>query len=158
MIPVMGVVYVKDNIYNSSYCAACHEKYYLNWSDPDVEYSLSNHHYQMGVSCQTCHQRTLDESITDVVNHFTGNYDDPLPKSEVSMDKCFACHVDYETIIPPLDIAITQKERNPHAGHWGELECGTCHNAHQESVVYCDQCHNNFYEEEQPGYTTSGSN
>jgi hypothetical protein len=158
MIPMLGVVYVKDNLHSPSYCASCHEEYYRNWLEPDVEYSLSNHHYQVGVSCQTCHQRTLGESLTEVITYFSGNYDYPLRKSEVPMDKCFACHVDYETIIAPLDPAITLKERNPHAGHWGELECGTCHNAHQDSVVYCDECHGQYFEEMQPGYIESGSN
>ena len=152
MIPVMGTVYVKDNRYNNSYCATCHQDYYRNWSDPDVEYSLSNHHYQMGVSCQTCHQRTLDESLIEVVNYMTGNYYSPLPKSEVPMGKCFSCHGSYAELIPPLATDITGKARNPHDGHWGELECNECHNAHRDSVVYCDECHQQYMEEDTPGW------
>lgn len=153
MIPAMGAVVVKDNMHNNSYCAACHQEYYETWADPVSEYSLAHQHNQMGVSCQKCHQRTLGESAIEVVNYITGNYYYPLPTGEVSMDKCFVCHEDYEAITAPISTTITMKERNPHAGHWGELECSECHYAHQDSVVYCDQCHAKYMDADSPGWT-----
>lgn len=153
MIPAMGAVVVKDNMHNNSYCAACHQEYYENWADPDVEYALSHVHEQMGVSCEKCHQRTLGESVMEVVNYVTGNYYYPIPTSEVPMENCFACHGDYNSIVPALSTTLTRKERNPHAGHWGDLECSECHYAHQDSIVYCDQCHDEYMEPDTPGWT-----
>ena len=154
MIPAMGTVYVKDNLHNSYYCAACHQEYYETWAVPDIDYTLAHVHYGMGVSCQKCHQRTLGESIVEVGKYLGGNNDSSLPMSEVTMDKCFACHESYEKLIPPISTRVTLKDRNPHTGHWGELECSECHNSHQDSVVYCDECHHpNYMEEESPGWT-----
>lgn len=153
MIPAMGIMVVKDNLQNNNYCAACHEEYYVTWADPETEFSLAHEHYNMGVSCQTCHQRTLGESLGEVVNYTIGNYYYPLPQTELSMEKCFACHESYEKLMPPLRTEITKEDRNPHAGHWGELECSECHHAHQDSVIYCEQCHDPLFEG-QPGYTS----
>lgn len=157
MIPAMGAVYVKDNMHNNNYCAACHQEYFDTWENPDTDYALAHVHNQMGVSCQRCHQRTFGESIAEVGNYITGNYYYPLPTSEVSMDKCFACHGDYAEIIPPLATALTGEQRNPHDGHWGELECYECHFAHQDSVVYCDQCHEIYMDADALGWTNWGS-
>ena len=95
MIPVTGMVVVKDNLHNSSYCSACHVDYYMNWADPDVEYSQAHQHNQMGVSCQACHQRTFGDAFSETVNYITGNYYYPIPESTVPMDNCFACHDSY---------------------------------------------------------------
>ena len=154
MVPVMGTVVVKDNMHNSSYCAACHTDYYQNWADPDVPYSLSHAHSEMGVSCQACHQRTVGEAVGEVVNYITGNYYSPIPKTTLSMDNCFACHGDYEQVIALTSEEVTNKYRNPHDGHWGELECNTCHNAHQDSYNYCEDCHEEYLEDDVPGWTS----
>ena len=35
MIPALGIMYIKDNLHNnSSYCANCHQEYYVSWADP----------------------------------------------------------------------------------------------------------------------------
>ncbi len=142
MIPTMGTVYVKDNLHNTSYCAGCHSEYYTTWAAPESEYSLAHQHAEMGVSCQSCHQRTVGESVMEVVNYATGNYYYPFPETQLSMDNCFACHGSYAEIIPLTDPLVTDAERNPHNGHFGELECSTCHNMHRDSVDYCSGCHN----------------
>ena len=89
----------------------------------------------------------------EVVNYATGNYFYPFPETELSMDTCFSCHGSYEEIIPPTSPALTGALRNPHAGHWGELECSVCHNSHRDSEVYCDECHKEYMDENTPGWT-----
>ena len=151
MIPTMGTVYVKDNLRNTSYCASCHEEHYTTWAAPESEYSLAHQHAEMGVSCQSCHQRTVGESVMEVVDYATGNYYYPFPETELPMDNCFACHGSYAEIIPLTDPLITGEARNPHDGHWGELECGTCHKMHSDSIDYCASCHSSVTDS--PGWT-----
>ena len=152
MIPVTGVVVVKDNMRNSSYCAGCHEDHYVSYTEPEEGYSLSHFHGEMGVSCQSCHQRTLGESVMEVVNYVTGNYYYPFPESTLSMDNCFACHESYDNVIALTSTSLTHAERNPHDGHFGALECNECHNSHRDSEVYCDQCHAPYFEEAELGW------
>ncbi|MGD8455632.1 MAG: cytochrome c3 family protein [Anaerolineales bacterium] len=154
MIPTMGVVHIKDSLHSSSYCATCHEDpYYSDWENPDAEYSLAHAHAKQGISCQTCHNRSLGDGITETVNFVIGNYYHPLPETELSMEVCFNCHESYESIITLTDPDITGEERNPHAGHWGELECSECHNMHRDSFDYCAECHNPVTDS--PGWVTS---
>lgn len=147
MIPTMGTVWVKDGRKNPEYCAGCHQDpYYDSWADDD-SVLLAHKHEEMGISCQTCHDRTVLESIGEIKDYIVG-YEVPLPETQMSMDTCFTCHESYDNIIPLTDPAITGEERNPHAGHFGELECGVCHNMHRESVDYCSSCHNPVTNEE----------
>ena len=154
MIPVMGMMVVKDNVHNSSYCAACHADYYVTWATPETEYTLAHAHNQMSVSCDSCHQRTMGESVAEVVNYVIGNYYYPFPETTLSMDHCFACHDNYDQVIALTTTEITNEERNPHDGHWGQLECSDCHKAHRDSTNYCDECHGQYLDSDVPGWTT----
>lgn len=142
IIPTLGIVWVKDSSQDPSYCAMCHDSYYEGWSgESDAEYMLVHQHEELGISCQTCHDRTLSESLGEIVNYITGNYYYPFPETQLSMDTCLACHESYDHVISLTTTQITRAERNPHAGHYGELECGECHNMHRDSVEYCASCH-----------------
>ena len=137
MIPVTGVVVVKDNMRNSSYCAGCHEDHYVSYTEPEEGYSLSHFHGEMGVSCQSCHQRTLGESVMEVVNYVTGNYYYPFPESTLSMDNCFACHESYENVIALTSTSLTHAERNRMTGisaNWNATSA-TIHTVIRKCIV-----------------------
>jgi hypothetical protein len=156
MLPAMSMVWVKDGRTDPQYCASCHgDPYYTTFSDP-ATHALAQQHAAAGISCQTCHQRTLGESGMEVVNYITGNYYYPFPETEMPMQTCFTCHVDYDTVASRTTAETSELHRNPHAGHWGELECGLCHNMHRDSVDYCAQCHGPTTE--QDGWDTKGTN
>lgn len=139
-LAAMGTVWVKDSRKNPEYCAMCHEDpHYESWAGDD-SVLLAHDHAQMGVSCQTCHGRTVGESLGEWRDYFVG-YEVPLRQRKMSMDFCFRCHGSYEEIIPPTAPEVLGAERNPHDSHFGQLECNVCHNMHRESVDYCAGCH-----------------
>jgi hypothetical protein len=141
LAPALALVTVKDSLSSPTYCALCHaQPYYTSWAQgPD---DLAHKHAQLGISCQTCHGRDLGTAVDELVTHITGNYTVPLWERTLPMDTCFQCHDSYEAVVPLTDPARTGAERNPHAGHWGTLECAICHNMHRTSVDYCGGCHN----------------
>lgn len=77
------------------------------------------HHTNAEVSCMDCH-----------------GTDDPLDGAEEAT--CLDCHGSRD------DIAALTKgmEPNPHFGHEDGISCKACHREHEESVLYCDDCHN----------------
>jgi hypothetical protein len=153
MLPTMAMVWVKDSRKDPSYCQGCHEDpYYTSWEEED-SYYLAHKHFTLGISCQTCHDRTVSESTGEIVNYITGNYYSTLPEIELPKETCFICHGSYEEIIPYTDPGVTGAERNPHAGHLGELECATCHKMHRDSIDYCSKCHNRVTTE--PGWVSA---
>src|SRR5262245_12580645 len=86
---------------------------------------LANLHVQKGLSCSSCHGNDLipDANATqpnarDVTRH-------------VAMEKIAERHKGPSYL-------------NPHASHLGNIACGSCHYAHQESKAYCLNCHTNF--------------
>jgi hypothetical protein len=96
MIPTMGTVYIKDNQNRPEYCASCHEDpYYSQWASPTGEYIGAYQHSQMGVSCQNCHQRSVVEGITEVIEYFEEDGDFRLRESNLPSTACFRCHTNY---------------------------------------------------------------
>lgn len=141
MLATMGAVVVKDSRKNPAYCATCHEDpHYESWANADSIH-LAHSHAERGISCQTCHDRTLMESLDEWRAYVVG-YEVPLAERKWTTDQCLVCHGTYARMIPLTTTEILGSERNPHDGHWGELECGTCHNMHRNSVDYCSGCHN----------------
>jgi hypothetical protein len=142
LLPAMMLVWAKDLRKSPQYCAACHaDTYYSSFSGSSD--SLAYQHSQRGVSCQTCHDRTLSESWDEWLTHITGAYTVPLKEREYPMEEvCFDCHTSYKKMIPLTTPERLGSERNPHDGHWGVLECGVCHNMHRDSIDYCAGCHN----------------
>ncbi len=141
MLLAMGTVGVKDSRKNPRYCATCHaDPYYNGWVETN-SYQMAHYHAEAGISCQSCHDRTLEESLSEWKAYVVG-YEVPLREREMEMEFCFTCHGSYAEVIAQTTPEITGFERNPHEGHWGELECQTCHKAHRESEDYCSSCHN----------------
>lgn len=141
LLVTIMVTGVKDGRKNASYCISCHQDpYYTSWVDSSSSF-LAYHHGELGITCQSCHTRTISRSLEEIKNYLTGNYYSPLEEEQYSMDFCFRCHDSYDKIISLTSTKVTGKERNPHAGHYGDLECATCHKAHRESYDYCSECH-----------------
>lgn len=154
MIPTMMIVWVKDLRNNPQYCKVCHNQtYYNTWSDDSSE-ALSKKHARRGISCQTCHDRTVTESLDELGTHIIGAYSLPLKQRQYSMEAlCFKCHENYDKVVPLTTTERLGSERNPHAGHWGLLECNECHKMHRTSKDYCFSCHNAVAKE--PGWDST---
>jgi hypothetical protein len=97
-----------------------------------------NLHYQAHVVCKDCHVVGVGEALREVWAYVTGDYSNPLvPERRVQKETCLYCHRSYEALIQSTE----HLARNPHAGHWPDMECDLCHKAHQPSVDYCGRCH-----------------
>jgi fumarate reductase flavoprotein subunit len=83
---------------------------------------LADRHKAKGLDCLSCH-------VTK-----------PEPFAEVPRANCLKCHPETLIVSKYADL----KDRNPHKNHLGEVDCNICHRGHDESLVYCDQCHKNF--------------
>ena len=118
------------------FCATCHimDPYLESWQASD----LGAHAHAAGdVACLDCHEPTVQQQVDELVVYVQGDFDVPLAQIRYPMAECLECHEDY----PTLAELTSGSDFNPHDSHWGELECGTCHQMHRESVDYCDQCH-----------------
>ena len=141
LLPAISIMWIKDSQKSPTYCASRHEEpYYTSWSDSSM-HLLAEKHAQAGVSCTSCHGRSLSESNMEVVNYLTGNYYSPLPELEVSMDMCFTCHGDADTVALRTSTESSDLNLNPHLDHFGDLECSDCHHMHRASFDYCAECH-----------------
>lgn len=78
-------------------------------------------HMQKGVTCEQCHNSSA-------------------PVAAAKSKACMKCH-NY----PDLAAASVAKKLalNPHDSHAGQLRCTLCHKEHEQSVLYCRQCHKN---------------
>lgn len=138
-IAAAAMVWVKDASTNPSYCALCHkDPYYSTWESGG---ELASRHAQAGIPCQTCHPRTLSDSIQEIAAQVTGNYD-PLIMELAPLEACTKCHEheSYDEIIP-LTAGFGEDKGNPHDSHFGKVECNICHLMHRDSVDYCSKCH-----------------
>ncbi len=84
------------------------------WGDS----ARTSKHEAMGVGCEMCHGV-------------------PKPDKRPTMAQCLQCHESYEK----LAARTVKLKPNPHASHQGELRCTLCHQEHEPSVLYCNQCH-----------------
>ncbi len=85
-------------------------------------YLAGYHQNKMGASCSTCHPT---DKVTD---------------SEREIDvSCQSCHGSYKS----LGEKDTQRGKpiSAHKGHLSISSCTTCHQGHQESFAYCNNCH-----------------
>lgn len=76
-------------------------------------------HMQKGVTCEMCH-----------------NSAQPVTKAKAK--SCAKCHK-YEDLAQKS----AKLNPNPHDSHAGQLRCTLCHREHEQSVVYCKECHKN---------------
>lgn len=113
---------------------------------------LAVQHGGMGFDCLTCHKPTLGQQISEGTTWLTGNYTYPLDERSVaelgeptgmgSDEMCLneSCHNMTRDDLYNLT-ADEENLYNPHWSHHETLDCGTCHKAHGQSVLYCTQCH-----------------
>lgn len=141
MFLAIGVVHVKDSRKDASYCASCHDDHYSSWVSDGDSYSLAHAHAGMSVSCQTCHNRTIEESITEIVAHTTGDYSFPLSEMTLPDEKCLSCHGSIDRVKSLTSTTVTRAEIDFHSEYHGRFPCGTCHNMHRDSIQVCALCH-----------------
>ena len=139
-----GTLWLKGRIQTTGYCASCHviAPYYTSWNSSDF---LAHTHAKLGIVCQDCHARTIRAALKEVVSNVTHRYQVPLKNHRVRPEECLRCHGSYESL---ADLTKNLKGpdgfplgRNPHASHWGPLDCGICHKMHKASVDFCSECH-----------------
>ncbi len=155
MFLTIGVVQVKDSRKNASYCASCHDDYYDTWESDGDSYSLAHQHAEVSISCQTCHDRTLEESLTEIHLQSTGNIYQPSSETNVSEQLCINCHGNLEESAEDTSELVTGEVINPHEGHSDlsmavDMSCTACHNMHSDSMDSCMVCH---VLEPKPGWT-----
>jgi len=91
---------------------------------------LAAYHVEsLKLSCSTCHG---DKSPLAL------NAEESLA---VSNRMCLACHGDAKSLADKIAPKLAHKEINPHASHLVQIDCVTCHSAHQAKETYCNQCH-----------------
>ena len=121
----MGLIWVRDSSRRPEYCAQCHlmDPYYSSWESSDY---LVHEHAKFATPCQTCHPRTIGDSLGEIVIYGRGEYEAPLKEQEHPMEECFQCHEhgSYEEI----NERTKDLEINPHSK---EIECYLCHEMHR---------------------------
>lgn len=69
IIPAIFMAWVKDILNPPSDCAICHkDPHYLAWEETDSEV-LVHAHYKSSISCQTCHDRLLEQTIGEIQSY-----------------------------------------------------------------------------------------
>ena len=109
---------------------------------------LANAHMKAGKDCLTCHEPKIDEQVVEGMHWVTGDYTfDEDTQHLVSRSGEFAtqefclnesCH---NMTRDELTESTSDMAFNPHVQQHGDIDCGECHKAHSESVMYCTQCH-----------------
>ena len=129
--------------YNPDACRMCHiiRPYVESYYDSP---HLDNVHEQAGVGCKDCHHASPTDVAGEAIAYVFGTYHNPLREARVSRQVCLECHRSYESLVE----RTSDLDPNPHLSHLTELECYLCHKSHQESQLYCLQCHD--YELEVP--------
>lgn len=139
-----ATVWLEDRIQDPEYCASCHvmTSYYDTWKSSEL---TAHSHAQLGLTCQECHARTVQDGLRELVSTATHDFEVPLKDHQPRPEACLRCHGSYEVLaartqnlIGPDGFALG---RNPHDSHWGELDCGICHKMHKPSVDFCARCH-----------------
>lgn len=120
------------------FCSICHimEPYVQSLQSPG-QYAYI--HGEAGLACLDCHEASLQQQIEELKIYLQGDYKDPLRERRYPQDWCFQCkeHGTYDELAE----RTSDRRRNQHASHFGEMECYTCHKMHRESELYCTYCH-----------------
>ncbi|MGL4893574.1 MAG: flavocytochrome c [Shewanella sp.] len=90
--------------------------------------NLADFHKDAGLDCQSCHAA---EKIKDIKNTLTDS-----ETHENNM--CVECHGSYKDL--KSDKAETYID--PHNSHLHNVNCTSCHTAHQKPELTCNRCHN----------------
>jgi hypothetical protein len=162
-----GGVYATQHS-NPSFCnAICHtpmdpyvESYKENISTNPLQVDLAGplsvtvHKDDGDVLCVECHNDGLDVQLREGLHWATGNYVYPFEGKVLTageakqegqlngVEFCLreGCHVGVETV-DELKEVLSDQTRNPHDSHNGLLNCTECHRTHEQSVMWCTQCH-----------------
>jgi hypothetical protein len=105
------------------------------------------------LNCLDCHEPTMSEQITEGIKWISGDYSVPLAGFEVvpstpregqkaAEEFCLreGCHEGIASL-EDLKKATADEHRNPHNSHNGDQACTKCHQTHEQSVMWCTQCH-----------------
>lgn len=90
------------------------------YSSGDKAARLAGFHMNKGFECSTCHTSSVVKDSETAIN-----------------GQCVQCHGDYEA----MGAKSAKLEPNPHKSHLGDIGCTSCHAGHEESVTYCQNCH-----------------
>ncbi len=107
-------------------------------------------HFQAGVGCTECHERTEEEIAHEKEVYKSGDYEKTLYTREYDADFCFRCHESYKALAERSEHLKQALGRNPHESHMGEVPCYECHKAHQPSRLVCSECHKSNWGEKLP--------
>jgi len=118
-------------------------------------------HADNDVVCLDCHTDGIGTQISEGIARVTGNFPQPLnpliftfgnPEGAHQRDglaTCIVagCHTGIDTHEDLIALTSNYK-RNPHdidayntQGHANDLYCSRCHQSHEQSVLFCTQCH-----------------
>ena len=139
------------------YVASYQENKSINALQTDTKATLSvtiHKDSDQKITCLDCHQDGINEQLQEGMAWVTGNYEIPLdmkltykqPKegsgNKNGIEFCLreGCHAGISNI-DDLKASTADEKRNPHNNHNGNLDCSTCHQTHEQSVLYCTQCH-----------------
>jgi cytochrome c nitrite reductase small subunit len=124
------------------FCGTCHvmDPYLESWQSSDLG---ANGHAEYDVTCLDCHVPTLEQQVDELKVYLQGDYEIPLRELKYPKESCYECHEhgSYEEIVEMTAYLEEEAGANPHASHYGEMECRLCHKMHEESEDYCAQCH-----------------
>jgi len=163
-----GVVYATQHS-NPLFCnAICHspmnpyvESYLEGTSlsplQTDLEYPLGvvvHRDSDQQVVCVDCHTDGLDIQISEGISWVTGSYPTPLnplimtirepngPHQRSGIETCLneGCHEGISSL-DDLKASTADLKRNVHDSHNGAQNCTICHSMHEQSTVFCTQCH-----------------
>ena len=126
---------------------------------PDAAGMMAATHRVEGTDCLDCHVPTIGEQVSEGISWVSGNYEiyNMGSYSNVMMERSLTdlteargianeefclnsgCH---NMTREQLEESTADMAFNPHkaSGH-GAVDCGTCHKAHRQSVMYCTKCH-----------------
>ena len=90
--------------------------------------------YVGDASCTQCHPNSQIEK--DIV---VGNIRVNHKGLRQAGYQCLTCHESFAKL--KLSPRVTRLERNPHDGHYPDLDCNNCHHGHKAQENYCDSCH-----------------
>jgi len=133
----MAILHQSDT--NPNFCGLCHnmDRYVESYLTGNT---LDSYHAKANVQCKQCHSSyDIPAEIKSGINFITGNYDKDMPRRKFGDEVCTQCHISMEYVAQQTDYL----RRNPHASHWPDLKCRSCHISHGDQIDYCSECHEN---------------
>ncbi len=128
-----------------SFCnAICHKPMdrYVETYESGNSSMLSAVHAKQGKVCLDCHEAKLDDQVAEATAWVSGDFTDPVAENTFQYNESFclneSCH---NMTRDELTESTSDMAFNPHVQQHGDIDCGECHKAHSESVMYCTQCH-----------------